>query len=214
VKLQRPILYLFVGLVAVMINLPVVHSWWQDNQIESDGVDVTAEVTDDRETDDAYFIAFTIPAEGEREEVEGSVQVEQGTYEEAVRTQEIEVRILPDDPTAYAVDGQITSRAGLFLALIADVFLVVMVLFVVRSGSRRRPTLVLRATEDLERCPPGAVIDRLDDERYVIHGEVVEIDDDEVVLDLGDRKVRVVLDGHRNPAGYDQPVKATGLMIA
>ena len=33
-----------------------------------------------------------------------------------------------------------------------------------------------------------------------------------VVLDLGDRRVRVILDGHHNPAGYQQPVRATGTM--
>ena len=68
------------------------------------------------------------------------------------------------------------------------------------------------ATEDLERCPPGSVLDQVDGLRFVVCGEVEEIEDDAVVLDLGDRRVRVILDGHHNPAGYQQPVRATGLL--
>ena len=49
---------------------------------------------------------------------------------------------------------------------------------------------------------------------YVVCGEVAELGDDEVVLDLGDRRVRVLLDGHANPAGYEQPVRVTGFMVA
>ncbi len=68
------------------------------------------------------------------------------------------------------------------------------------------------ATEDLERCPPGSVLDQVDRLRFVVCGEVEQIEDGAVVLDLGDRRVRVILDGHHNPAGYQQPVRATGTM--
>ena len=72
--------------------------------------------------------------------------------------------------------------------------------------------VVLVATEDLERCPPGSVFDQVEGHRFVVCGEVEEIEADAVVLDLGDRRVRVLLDGHRNPAGYQQPVRATGTL--
>jgi len=39
-------------------------------------------------------------------------------------------------------------------------------------------------------------------------GEVLDRDDQEVVLDLGDRLVRVVLDGHLNHVGHQQPAQA------
>ena len=77
-----------------------------------------------------------------------------------------------------------------------------------------RVELVLRASEDLERCPPGARLDRIEGQRYLVSGDVVEIHDDEIVLDLGDRRVRVLLDGHRNPAGHQQTVRAIGYMVA
>jgi hypothetical protein len=72
--------------------------------------------------------------------------------------------------------------------------------------------MVLVATEDLERCPPGSVLDQVDGLRFVVCGEIEPIEDDEVVLDLGDRRVRVVLDGQHNPAGHQQAVRATGTM--
>ena len=96
--------------------------------------------------------------------------------------------------------------------MVADVFLLVLVLLLLRFGSRLRQEMVLVATEDLERCPPGSVLDQVDGLRFVVCGEIEAIEDGEVVLDLGDRRVRVVLDGHHNPAGYQQPVRATGTM--
>lgn len=205
---------LLLVLVAAMINLPLIHSTWQDHRIESDGTVVRAEVTDDRVVEDQYFVEFTIPAEGERDEVVGVAQVTEDAYDRAVSTREIEVRLLPGDPALYNVEGQVTSRVGLAITLLADLFLALMVLLLVRFGPRLRPVLVLVATEDLTRCPPGSVLDRVEGDVYVVCGEVAAIEDDEVMLDLGDRRVKVILDGHLNPAGYEQPVRATGRMIA
>ena len=205
---------LLVVLVAAMINLPLIHSTWQNHQIETDGTNVRAEVTDDGVVEDRYFVEFTVPAEGEREELSGVAQVTEDAYDRAVSTREIEVRLLPDNPAVYNVEGQVSSRLGLVITLLADLFLALMVLLLMRFGPRLRPVLVLLATEDLTRCPPGSVLDRIEGDMYVVCGEVTAIADDEVMLDLGDRRVKVLLDGHRNPAGYEQPVRATGRMIA
>ena len=42
---------------------------------------------------------------------------------------------------------------------------------------------------------------------------MVEKSDDSVVLDLGDRRVVVELDGFANPVGYQQPAQVVGRMI-
>jgi len=83
-----------------------------------------------------------------------------------------------------------------------------------RLRPRFRPELVLVATEDLERCEPGSVLDRVAGGWYVVAGQVQAIEGDEIVLDLGDRRVRVHLDGHHNPAGLLEPVRVTGRMVA
>jgi hypothetical protein len=202
---------LLVGLVVVMINLPFVHSSWQDHRLDQDGFDIVATVTDHEERGDQYRVAFDAK-DHDYDYVAGSVSVDRATYDDAVASGTVQVRVLPASTTVWRVHGETTSNLGLVITIAADVFLLIMVLLLLRFGSRLRQEMVLVATEDLVRCPPGSVLDQVDGLRFVVCGEVETIEDGEVVLDLGDRRVRVVLDGHFNPAGYQQPVRATGTM--
>ena len=203
-----------IAFIAFVINFPLLHSTYLRWQIERSGVDVVAEVTETREVDGDLLVVFTVPGDGRREEVENAVaEVDEATYEEAEETLQLDVRVLPDNGGAFIVEGQVTSRAGLFITLLADLFLVAMVVLM-RFRAVMRVELVLRATGDLERCPPGSQLEKISGMRYVVTGDVVEVGDDEVVLDLGDRRVRVLLDGYANPAGYEQSVRAVGYMVA
>jgi hypothetical protein len=203
---------LLVGLVVVMINLPFVHSTWQQHRIDSDGVDLVATVTDHDDDSGRRFVTFEVADTTDQPGFGGTVDVDQATYDDAVVSQEVEVRVLPGSSTVWRVEGQTHSGVGLVITVVADVFLLVLLLLLLRFGSRLRQEMVLVATEDLERCPPGSVLDQVDGLRFVVCGEVEEIEAGEVVLDLGDRRVRVILDGHHNPAGYQQAVRATGTM--
>jgi hypothetical protein len=203
---------LLVALAVVMINLPFVHSAWQDHRLDEDGVDHAAALTDHEERGGNLFVSFELKETDDQPAISGEVRVEQAAYDDAVASQEVTVRTLPGSATVWRVEGEATSNLGLVITVVADVFLLVLVLLLVRFGSRLRQEMVLVATEDLERCPPGSVLDQVDGLRFVVCGEVQTIEDDEVVLDLGDRRVRVILDGHHNPAGYQQPVRATGTM--
>jgi len=140
------------------------------------------------------------------------VRVDEETYDAAVDTGRVEVRVLPGSSTVWQVVCEAESDLALVITVIADAFLLVLVLLLVRYGGRLRQDMVLVATEDLERCPPGSVLDQVGRLRFVVCGEVEQIEEDAVVLDLGDRRVRVILDGHHNPAGYQQPVRATGTL--
>ena len=204
-----------IAFIAFVINFPLLHSTYLRWQVERSGVDVVAEVTETREVGGELLVVFTVPGDGRREPFENAVaKVDAATYDEARRTQELDVRVLRDDGGAFIVEGQVTSRLGLVVTVVADVFLVAMVLLMLRFRAVMRVELVLRATEDLERCPPGSRLDRISGMRYIVSGEVAELGDDDVVLDLGDRRVRVLLDGYANPAGYQQPVRAVGYMVA
>jgi hypothetical protein len=204
-----------VAFIAFMVNFPLLHSTYLRWQVERSGVDVVAEVTQTREVGGDLLVVFSVPGDGRREPFVNAVaEVDAATYDEARRTRELDVRVLPDDGSQFTVEGQVTSRLGLVVTLLVDVFLVAMVVLMLRFRSALRVELVLRATEDLERCPPGSRLDRLAGLRYVVSGEVAELGDDEVVLDLGDRRVRVLLDGHANPASHQQPVRAVGYMVA
>jgi len=204
-----------VAFIAFVINFPLVHSTYLRWQVERSGVDVVAEVTETREVGGDLLVVFTVPGDGRREPFEDAVaEVDAATYDEARETQQLDVRVLRDDSGSFIVEGQVTSRLALVITVLADLFLVALVGLMLRFRAVMRVELVLRATEDLERCPPGSQLDRLSGMRYVVSGEVVELADDEIVLDLGDRRVRVLLDGYANPAGYQQPVRATGYMVA
>lgn len=204
-----------VAFIAFTINFPLLHSTYLRWQVERSGVDVVAEVTETREVDGDLLVVFTVPGDGRREPFENAVaEVDAATYDKVTQTDQLDVRVLPDDGGVFIVEGQVTSRLGLVITLLVDAFLVAMTVLMLRFRAVMRVELVLRATEDLERCAPGSRLDRITGLRYVVSGEVAELGDDEVVLDLGDRRVRVLLDGHANPAGYQQPVQAVGYMVA
>jgi hypothetical protein len=203
---------LLVALAVVMINLPFVHGTWQDHRLDEDGVDHIATLTDHDERDGGLFVSFALAADDDRPKISGEVRVDRAAYDDAVASDQVTVRTLPGSSRVWRVEGEHHSDLSLVITLVADLFLLVLVLLLVRFGSRLRQEMVLVATEDLERCPPGSVLDQVDGLRFVVCGEVQTIEDDAVVLDLGDRRVRVILDGHHNPAGHQQPVRATGTM--
>ncbi|MFC7495612.1 MULTISPECIES: hypothetical protein [unclassified Nocardioides] len=99
------------------------------------------------------------------------------------------------------------------VTLVADVALVVAGLLLWRYDARRPPQLQAVAVGDVERCPPGAALDRLDEETYLIRGEVAAVADDRVVIEVGDRSVVVMLAGHRNPVGHQQAAQVRARLV-
>lgn len=200
-----------------LVNLPLAHSTWTTSRVERSGVDVTATVTDTRAMssgdETGYLVEFVLPEDVDPAQERWTARVDDATHEQALETQELAVRVLPDQPSAYVVEGQVANRVGLWITLAADLFLLLMGFLLLRFRGRGATSLELVATEDLVRCKPGSVLERLDGLTYVVQGEVLEIGPDLVVLDLGDRRVRVHLDGHANPAGHQQPVRVTGRMV-
>jgi len=92
--------------------------------------------------------------------------------------------------------------------------ILLLILLVVRRG-RRSPVRPVRisALGDVERCPPGTVWEELEEGIWLARGEVVGVDDDEIVLDVGDRDVVVILDGHHNEVGWQQPAQVRGRLV-
>lgn len=210
---------LLLVLLALVINLPVGHGIWTNRQLDRDGVDVSATVVDHGtmppKDDPKYFVDFRFPESIDPEGREWSVGVGRAAYDEAVATRRIEVRVLPDSPAKFRVEGERTSGLVLGLTLFADAVLLAMMVLTWRyagSFGRRRPDLRMVATDDVQRCRPGADLAQVGD-LWVAKGEVVERSDDTVVLDLGDRRVVVELAGFANPVGYQQPAQAVGRMI-
>ena len=206
---------LLLVLVAVLVNLPIVHSTWTGWRVDRDGDDVSAVVTDTRLVvdDGGYLVEFRMPADVDPDESTWVAQVDRATYDEAVASERVEVRVLRDDPSAYTVHGQVTSRVGLVVMGLVDVLLLMGGVLLWRGRGRFGHPLVLSATGDLERCRPGALLEKQPDGMYAVSGEVVSIEADRVVLDVDGREVTVLLEGHRNPVGYQQPARAIGHLV-
>ena len=208
---------LLVVLLVVFVNLPLAHSTWTRSRVESSGVATTAEVvgTDVQGAgdDQTRFVQFRYPAEVDPGRTQYAVAVDEAAFDEADRTGEIEVRHLADRPSAYVVEGEQRGSLGIVITVLGDAILVVILLLAWRYGGRRRPWLRMAAVEDVERCLPGVALERIAGTLYLARGEVSGIEDGEIVLDLGDRDLHVVLDGHANPVGYQQPAQVRGRMI-
>ncbi|QWF22418.1 hypothetical protein KM427_01300 [Nocardioides sp. LMS-CY] len=200
-------------LAAVLVNLPLLHATWTDLRVDRSGVEVGATVVDHRTAGEQHLLTFRFPEDIDPDQRTWSADVDAATFDRAVGTGEITVRVVESDPAAYRVDGQVDSSALLVITLIADVLLVVVALLLWRYGGRRRPQLRAIAVGDVERCPPGVALDRIEGETYLVRGEVAELGDDRVVIELADRSVLVLLDGHRNPVGHQQAAQVHARLI-
>ncbi len=215
---QRKRRILLVLLLVAFINLPILHSTWTRWKVERSGTVVTATVVDDRITaddeGDRYWLAFTFPEDIDPDQEVWPAEVEQDVYDAAVVTEQVAVRVIEGEPAAYEADGQVRHSFGLVVTLLADLILVLMVLLFWYAGRRTRPLpLRIAAIDDVERCAPGGVLEQIDGTLYLVRGEVSEMDDGEIVLDLGDQDVVVILDGHANPVGYQQPAQVRGRLL-
>ncbi|CAI9402395.1 hypothetical protein [Nocardioides sp. T2.26MG-1] len=198
-------------LLAVVVNLPLVHSTWTDARVESAGVEVTATVVE--HDDGSRRLAFRFPTDIDADQRTWSAEVDDTTYDDAVESGAIEVRVLEDDPSAYRVSGAVESRVPLVVTIVADVVLLILIMLMWRFGGRMRARLRAVALGDVERCAPEILLERLHAEDYLVRGEVLEVGPDRVVLDLGNRTIEVLLDGHLNPVGHQQAAQVRARMI-
>ena len=198
--------------LAIVVNLPLLHSTWTDSRVENNGVDVTATVTDSSAAN-GHWLSFQFPEDVDPDQKTWHVEVDQETYDEADRTGQLQVRVLEDDPAAFHADGEVESSIVLVFTLIADVILLLLLLLIWRSSGRLRGQLQAIALEDVERGGADVLLERLHGEEYLVQGDVLEIEDGRVVLDLGNRSIVVLLDGHANPVGYQQSAQVRARLL-
>ena len=209
---------LLVAVLVAFINLPVLHSTWTRWQVERNGTDTIAKVADTRvlgdEADPSYWVVFRFSEEIDPDQLPWSAQVERDVFQSADAEGSVDVRVLEDRPAAHIVEGQIRNPLGWIITIVADVVILAILLLAWRSRGRARPVPIrIAAIGDVERCPPGAVLEQIEGDLYLVRGEVTGIDGDEIVVDAGERDVLVILDGHQNPVGYQQPAEVRGRII-
>lgn len=199
--------------VVLLVNLPLVSSTWTRSSVERSGVDVRAEVTETRNLgtadDPSWWLSYRLPREIDPERRSWSSQVDAAAYDRAETSGTVPVRVIAGEPASAIVEGEVRSRAGLVGTLVADAVLGALLIFLwrVRGPGRRREVDTVEALEDVRPGSGEAGWDDLDDGTALVRGEVVERDGHEVVLDLGARLVRVVLDGHANPIEEHRPAQ-------
>ncbi|WP_300640028.1 hypothetical protein [Nocardioides sp.] len=213
-------------LLVVVVNLGPLGSWWTQERLDRDGVSERVAASTEGMPEGQVVVALppavteaVAPddaAEGEEPGEAGllarTATLEPAAYDDAVATGEVEVTWLEDDPATYRVEGEQggTGQATL-LVVNAGVLLLVAVVLLLRG--RTRPELRMVATADVRRVPPGPLLERVEGNDYVVRGDVESLTEDELVLAVADRRVRVLLDGHANPASYQHSVEVRGTMI-
>ena len=206
---------LFVVVVVVLLAFPLVSSLVTMARVERSGTDVTATVVETHRRGDAYLVGFRLPEEVDPEQHVYSAEVDRAAYEEAVASKQITVRVLEDRPEAHRVEGEIRNYTP-YVFMGAGIAVVLVVgLWWVRVG-RRRPAVRLRALGPLEPADAdeaGSLGRVSDQDIYEVIGTLVSADDAEVVLDLGERRVVVLLDGYPNPVDVGAPARARGPLI-
>lgn len=206
---------LFVALIVALLAFPLVSSLGTRARIERSGTDVTATVVETPRRGDAYLVGFRLPEDIDPDQRLYSAEVDRATYDQAVDTEQIEVRVLEDRPSAHRVEGAIESNTQ-YVVMGAGILLVLVVgLWWARTG-RRRPTVRIRAVGPLEPADPsetGTLGRTAGEDVYEAVGTVVAADDAEVILDVGERHVVVVLSGHPNPVPPGSPARARGPVV-
>lgn len=127
---------LFVVLV-VLVNLPYAHETWTDHRISAHGHEVVAEVIDARDLHGRYLVDYRLPAAEDPKGTKFSASVDETTYEHAVSSDVLAVRVLPGHPGMNRPDGLVASSLFTVVAIAGDaVLLLVLALSLYR---RRHP---------------------------------------------------------------------------
>jgi hypothetical protein len=212
---------LLVALLVLLVNLPLLVSLTTAWRVERRGVYVVADVagtTVDGAGPGASFLVFyRLPEELDPGRPTHSARVTRQAYDDAAASKTIGVRLLESRPGAARVDGQIRGRAGLWSTLVADALLLMLLLVVGRRGRYGR--LEVLRLEARTAVGPVSATDALgigegqDDGTCWVRGVVVDQDDHEVVLDTGERRVRVILDGRDPQVGPGDPAEVRGRLL-
>lgn len=134
---------LLIGVVLLMVNFPVVHSWWLDRQLATDGVETTATVVGvdsvASDEDGRRFVSVRFDEEIDPAQEAWPAVVEAAVADGLSEGDEIPVRVVPEGPRAFEVEGQVHSRTGLYTTLAADAVIAAIGWLLWRRGGRRTP---------------------------------------------------------------------------
>jgi len=210
-RISRSSLVLIFVVIA-LVNVPVVHSTWTRTSVERNGAEVEATVIDTVDlgtsAEPAWWVSYTLPESIDPQRGTWAAEVDAATYEQAERDGTITVTALEDRPESAIVEGEVRTSAGVVGTLVVDAILLALLGLLWRfRRSGRREVVTVEALEDVSPAVPGGSWEDVGDGTVRVRGHVLESDEHEVLLELEDRFVRVVLDGHASPVDRQQSVQ-------
>ena len=133
---------LFVVVLVVAINLPLVLSTWTRYRVERVGTDVQAPVTATRmlgtDADPHWWVSWRFPEDVDPDRGTWAAEVDRDTWTAARDSGSITVRVLDGQPARHTASGQVRRYAGLWTTLVADALVLLVLGLVWRSGRSRR----------------------------------------------------------------------------
>lgn len=213
---RRAAVVMAVGLM-LLITLPAAWSLWNAWRLDAVGVTTEAVVTGTHAVPtsdpDRFYVRYRLSDDADDGQPQYIAQVSEDAWEKARESESIEATYLQGKPGINQVEGQVANRLALWLTVVADLALVGLLVLAMKFRPARSKPFVLLATADVVRARPGFSVEE-DGTEYVVRGEVLRIDEGEIVLSVGpDREVRVVLGEYRNSVGYEQAAEVRGRRI-
>jgi hypothetical protein len=127
---------LFVFLV-FLVNLPYAHETWTDHRIADRGHEVAAVVIDARDLHGRYLVDYRLPEDEDPAGTKFSASVDRVTYEHAVSSERLAVRVVAGHPGQNRPDGLVASSLFKVVAIAGDAVLLLIAVLVLYR--RRHP---------------------------------------------------------------------------
>lgn len=142
--------WLLIAVMVALVNMPFVQSTWARADVERNGVDVVAEVTETRNlgtaAEPSWWLSYRLPAALDEEQLAWPAEVDASTYDRAAEAGTVPVRVLEGKPESAIVEGQVQHRSGLYITLVIDALLLALLLLLWRRSRSR----AIRETADDE----------------------------------------------------------------
>jgi len=143
--------WVLIALMVVLVNMPLMTSTWTRAEVERNGVDVVAEVTETRNLGTAdepsWWLTYRLPAALDSQQLSWPAEVDAAAYDKAAAAGTVPVRVLEGKPEAAIVEGQVRHWAGPITTLVIDALLLALLLLLWRRGRR---STAIRETHDDE----------------------------------------------------------------
>lgn len=198
----------------LIINAPYVLHEVTLHRVATEGVPVTAAVSQVADVGSDSEVSFTLPASVDPKQPVRTVKVDREVGAAAATSHQLRVLVLKGNPAVFHVDGQVRSIGPLVVTLIADAFILLVLLLSWRLGRHlRRPPLVGVAVEDVRPGVEGSLLDKQVDGTYVVNGEVGSVGPSSLVIVLRDRDVEIQLRDHENPVAVGERAQVRAQLV-